>query len=61
MLRLAAMLRRFGNRARAIAVARKRQAATAIAVLFTRTSYPLEVLFIGVVDRLRWTNPKPWC
>jgi hypothetical protein len=37
-------LRDFVNRARAIAVAPKRQAAAVIAVLFTRTSYPLEAL-----------------
>src|SRR6266576_3008946 len=46
MLRLAGRFRRFGNRTRAIPVARKRQARPASVVLFTPTSYPLELPFI---------------
>src|SRR3979411_741605 len=47
MLRLAGRLRRFGNLARAIPVARKRQARPASDVFFTPTSYPLDWLFIA--------------
>ena len=47
MLRLAGRLRHFGNLARAIPVARKRQARPASDVFFTPTSYPLELPFIA--------------
>src|SRR5712672_228504 len=47
MLRLAARLRRFGNLARAIPVARKRQARPVPDVFFTPTSYPLDWLFVA--------------
>src|SRR5216684_9015476 len=60
MLRLAGLLRRFGNRARANAVARKRQAPGAIAVLFTRISYPLEATAIVVCRYRRSAVYRMW-